>query len=79
MTVPFTCIWCVPIFIGALKDILVFVWAQTEPAEVKQESEEMSSYDISLPTSIVYSDTDTLAHPNVSSHYVLQNLLQTAM
>lgn len=37
---------------------------KTEPAEVKQE-ERADSQDITLPLSIVYDDTDTLAHPNL--------------
>lgn len=36
-----------------------------EPVEVKQESERTSSPDVTLPISIVYNDTDTLAHPNL--------------
>lgn len=38
---------------------------KTEPAEVKQESEIADSQDITLPLSIVYNDSDTLAHPNL--------------
>lgn len=37
---------------------------KTELAEVKQE-ERADSQDITLPLSIVYDDTDTLAHPNL--------------
>lgn len=36
---------------------------KTEPAEVKQECDWDDSQDVSLPKSIVYNDTDTLAHP----------------
>lgn len=39
---------------------------QAEAGEVKQELERSYSQDITLPTSIVYSDIDTLAHPSVS-------------
>uniref|UniRef100_A0A3B3HHZ5 Arginine and serine rich coiled-coil 1 n=2 Tax=Oryzias latipes TaxID=8090 RepID=A0A3B3HHZ5_ORYLA len=38
---------------------------KTEPAEVKVESERAYSQDISLPTSIIYNDNDTLAHPSL--------------
>lgn len=38
---------------------------KTEPEEVKKESEWVSSQDITLPTSIVYNDIDTLAHPSL--------------
>lgn len=36
---------------------------KTEPVEVKLESELASSQDISLPVSIIYNDTDAIAHP----------------
>ncbi|CAG6003223.1 unnamed protein product [Menidia menidia] len=36
-----------------------------EPVEVKQETETVPCHDISIPTSIVYNDSDTLAHPNL--------------
>ncbi|KAG7238152.1 hypothetical protein INR49_031239, partial [Caranx melampygus] len=36
---------------------------KVEPVEVKQESERDNSQDVTLPISIVYNDTDTLAHP----------------
>lgn len=45
-----------------------FLWVQTEPSEVKQETDRTHSQDITLPISIVYNDSDTLAHPNVSTH-----------
>lgn len=38
---------------------------KTELPEVKQEPERAYSQDVTLPTSIVYSDTDTLAHPSL--------------
>lgn len=38
---------------------------KTELPEVKQEPEREYSQDVTLPTSIVYSDTDTLAHPSL--------------
>lgn len=47
----------------------VFVCVQTEPEEVKLESERADSHDVDLPISIVYNDTDSLAHPAVSSHF----------
>ncbi|KAI4814813.1 hypothetical protein KUCAC02_005002, partial [Chaenocephalus aceratus] len=37
--------------------------AQTEPVEVKQESESSDHHNVDLPISIVYNDTDSLAHP----------------
>uniref|UniRef100_A0A672HS35 Arginine/serine-rich coiled-coil 1 n=1 Tax=Salarias fasciatus TaxID=181472 RepID=A0A672HS35_SALFA len=38
---------------------------KTEPVEVKQESERTSSPDVTLPISIIYNDTDSLAHPSL--------------
>ncbi|KAG8002018.1 Serine/Arginine-related protein 53, partial [Nibea albiflora] len=38
---------------------------KTEPAEPKLELDRADSQDIALPTSIVYNDTDTLAHPSL--------------
>ncbi|XP_018549491.1 serine/Arginine-related protein 53 isoform X1 [Lates calcarifer] len=38
---------------------------KTEPAEVKQESERADSQEVTLPMSIVYYDSDTLAHPSL--------------
>nr|XP_020455841.1 serine/Arginine-related protein 53-like [Monopterus albus] len=38
---------------------------KTEPVEVKQDPESADSQDITLPVSIVYSDSDALAHPNL--------------
>lgn len=46
----------------------VFLCVQTEPAEVKVESERSDTHDVTLPMSIIYNDNDTLAHPTVSSH-----------
>lgn len=40
---------------------------QTDPV-VKQESDRMDDADLSFPLSIVYNDSDTLAHPAVSGH-----------
>lgn len=36
---------------------------KTEPVEVKQESESSDHHNVDLPISIVYNDTDSLAHP----------------
>ncbi|XP_076002445.1 serine/Arginine-related protein 53-like [Genypterus blacodes] len=38
---------------------------KVEPAEIKQESEMPVSLDVSFPVSIVYNDSDTLAHPSL--------------
>lgn len=38
---------------------------KTELPEVKQEPERACLQDVTLPTSIVYNDTDTLAHPSL--------------
>lgn len=38
---------------------------KVESSEVKLESEKADSLDVSLPMSIVYNDSDTLAHPNL--------------
>ncbi|XP_034557475.1 serine/Arginine-related protein 53-like [Notolabrus celidotus] len=38
---------------------------KVEPADVKQESERLDSQDITLPISIVYNDSDTLAHASL--------------
>lgn len=46
----------------------VFLWVQTEPSEVKQEMDRTHSQDITFPISIVYNDSDTLAHLSVSTH-----------
>lgn len=38
---------------------------KTESSEVKLESERVDFQDLALPISIVYNDSDTLAHPNL--------------
>lgn len=38
---------------------------KVESSEVKQESEKADSLGVSLPMSIVYNDSDTLAHPSL--------------
>ncbi|TKS81029.1 Serine/Arginine-related protein 53 [Collichthys lucidus] len=38
---------------------------KTEPAELKLELDRAHSPDVTLPMSIVYNDTDTLAHPSL--------------
>lgn len=38
---------------------------KAEPVEVKLESERADFQDITLPISIVYNDSDTLAHPSL--------------
>ncbi|TMS07159.1 Serine/Arginine-related protein 53 [Larimichthys crocea] len=40
---------------------------KTEPAELKLELDRAHSPDVTLPMSIVYNDTDTLAHPSMPS------------
>lgn len=56
------------IFGGSKAHLNVWMFLQAEAGEVKQELERSYSQDITLPTSIVYSDIDTLAHPSVSPH-----------
>lgn len=42
---------------------------------MKLESERADFQDITLPISIVYNDSDTLAHPSVSSHKAKHSLI----